>query len=139
MLHIRELKKILFSVFCETTSWTNILLSNKRCGEACPGGSHEECTGDDIYCYADIPCSSSRSVPDVFPPTGAYAPASTPTDSYLDSSSGYRYCGVDAGDATDRCWQECNSDADCCFNQYCKFKLCDNLCHDVLFIVYVSL
>ena len=87
------------------------------CGEPCPSGSHEDCT-DGTYCYADIPCSSSRSLPDVFPPTDAIAPAPAPTP----SSSSYKYCGVDAGDATDRCWQECQSDADCCFDQYCKYS-----------------
>eukprot|EP01082_Thalassiosira_pseudonana_P007996 g6349.t1 g6349 contig23:261852-263914(+) len=81
------------------------------CGTACVGGTDEECASGE-YCYADVPCMS-RPVPEMFPPTSGYVPTVTPP------SNSYTYCGVSAGDATERCWQECSVDSDCCFGQSC--------------------
>ena len=57
----------------------------------------------------------SRPVPEMFPPTSGYVPTVTPP------SNSYTYCGVSAGDATERCWQECSVDSDCCFGQSCEY------------------
>ncbi|KAL7520539.1 hypothetical protein ACHAWX_005264 [Stephanocyclus meneghinianus] len=91
------------------------------CGETCPGGTDNECTATGEYCYADVPCTYVRTVPNVFPPTSALTPPESYTGSgYLEGyTSTYKYCGKDPGDATERCWQDCNSDSDCCFGQYC--------------------
>lgn len=83
------------------------------CGTACVGGTDEECASGE-YCYADVPCMS-RPVPEMFPPTSGYVPTVTPP------SNSYTYCGVSAGDATERCWQECSVDSDCCFGQSCEY------------------
>ena len=81
------------------SSWCDAAFS---CGQPCPSGTNDACPGGQ-YCYADVPCDSNVAP---YVPPQPVSPMS-------------QYCGSDAADAADNCWQPCRDDSDCCFGQTC--------------------
>lgn len=76
-----------------------------ECNAACPDGSNDECPSGQ-YCYADVPCSGSGSVPG-------------PPDAEVPPNSFSQFCGTSELNAAENCWQPCRDDDDCCFDQTC--------------------